>query len=84
MSDTIKVRIAVAVAPSGSWRASGGGTIGETAAERERRQKDDMNFADEIWEGDKCAEGTARYWVTAELPIPEPVEVASETVRDEG
>ena len=76
MSDTIKVRIAVAVAPSGSWHAAGGGIIGETASEREARDADNMNFASEIWEGNnECADGEARYWVTVELPIPAPIEV---------
>ncbi len=59
---TVKVRIAVAVDPSGRWNASGWLTRDGKNAEGEA-----MDIAI-----DGVNEGEAKYWVEAELPIPEP------------
>jgi hypothetical protein len=59
---TVKVRIAVAVDPSGDWSASGWLKRDGKVAEGEA-----MDIAI-----DGVNEGEARYWVEAELPIPEP------------
>jgi hypothetical protein len=60
---TVKVRIAVAVDPSGSWNASG--WLNADGRELDLLM-DDMGV------------GGAFYWVTAELPIPSVQEVAGE------
>lgn len=61
---TIKVRVAVAIDPTGAWNASGwsGDTTGEA-----------MSLACEGVE-----DGEARYWLVAELPIPECAEVQAQ------
>lgn len=61
MAKTVQVRIAVAVDPTGMWNAYGGGTL---------KDKDAMEFAVEV-----LADGEARYWLTAELPVPEIADV---------
>ena len=65
---TIKVRVAVAVDPSGKWNALG--WSGES---------DYVIMADCV---EHLAEGEARYWLEAELPIPE-VPVIKAEVTDE-
>ena len=62
---TVKVRIAVAVDPSGDWSAAG---------HRDATWKD----VDYILDG--VGNGEARYWVEAELPIPETRTVESSGV----
>lgn len=57
LHDTVKVRIAVAVAPEGEWMWAGWPLKGKGHKDRP-------------------------YWVTAELPIPQTVEVEGE-VSDE-
>ncbi len=69
---TVKVRIAVAVDKSGKWNASGWGE-GMTHADEE---------AMDIAVGD-IDEGEARYWVEAELPIPEVETVSASKVTEE-
>ena len=59
---TVKVRIAVAVDPYGNWNASGWLNRDGQIAEGEA-----MSIA-----MDGVKEGEAKYWVEAELPIPEP------------
>lgn len=54
-------RLAVAVDPTGAWNACGGGTL---------KPEDAMDFAVEV-----LGDGEARYWLTAELPLPEISEV---------
>lgn len=61
MAKTVTVRIAVAVDPSGAWNAYGGGSL---------KDKDAMEFAVEV-----LGDGEARFWLTAELPVPEIAEV---------
>lgn len=56
--ETVKVRIAVAVAPDGSWNASGFSSA--------RDDGDKMELAIE-----PIPDGEARYWLEAELRIPE-------------
>lgn len=52
---TVRVRVAAAVDPTGQWSANGwSGADG-----------DDMDLAI-----DGVGEGEARYWITADLPIP--------------
>ena len=59
---TVKVRIAVAVDPDGDWNASGWlKPDGSPAAEE----------AMDIALGE-VKESAARYWIEAELPLPEP------------
>jgi hypothetical protein len=65
---TVKVRVAVAVDPSGKWSALG--WSGET-------DKSVMASCVEHLE-----EGEARYWLEAELPVPE-VPVIRAEVTDE-
>ena len=59
---TVKVRIAVAVDHYGNWNASGWLNHDGKIAEGEA-----MDIAI-----DGVNEGEAKYWVEAELPIPEP------------
>lgn len=61
---TVKVRIAVAVDPSGDWNASGW------------RGCDDQTAMGNTL--DTLNEGEARYWLEAELPIPQVTTVAAE------
>lgn len=63
MSKTVKVRIAVVVANNGKWNAY--------AYSGAKSDKDNMDIALEGLEED----GEARYWVTAELAVPEEVNV---------
>ena len=63
MSRTVTVRIAVAVSPAGSWSAHGGIDITDRQA---------MDDACECLD-----QGEARFWLTAELPVPESAEVAA-------
>ena len=63
---TVTVRIAVAVDPSGDWSASGW-----------KDAKDAMGCAVE-----SIGVGEARYWVTAELPIPQAPEVEGKVEND--
>lgn len=58
---TVQVRIAVAVDPSGGWNAYGGGSL---------KPEDAMGFATEVLDS-----GEARFWLTAELPVPEIADV---------
>lgn len=64
---TIKVRIAVAVDPDGDWNSCGSKSLSEDEA---------MELA-----GEPLSEGEARYWVTAELRVPEIAEVAASVER---
>lgn len=66
MSKRVKVRVAVAVDPSGNWAAYGFSRTDDSPADKE------------AWEVvlDIVEDGEARYWVTAELPVPEMVETA--------
>lgn len=66
MSKTVKIRVAVAVDPQGDWHAVGW-----------KDAHDPMSSAVET-----IAPGEARYWLTAELPIPEAVEVQAEIEDD--
>lgn len=61
---TVKVRIAVAVDPKGLWSASGWSFNGRPMIE------EPMDIAI-----DGVGEGEARYWITAEIPVPEVREV---------
>lgn len=62
MSKTVNVRIAVAVDCSGAWNASGCPTASGN---------DIMELACE-----GVADGAARYWITAELVVPENREIS--------
>ena len=61
MTQTVRVRIAVAVGPDGLWNACGWiiKSTGQPA------DKDAMDIA-----VDGTADGEARYWVEATLPMP--------------
>jgi anti-sigma factor RsiW len=66
MSDaprTVKVRIAVAVDPSGNWNATGDANTSPANS-----MSNAVDFGD-------IAHGEARYWITAELPVPVVAEV---------
>lgn len=68
---TVRVRIAVAVDPSGDWSASGWKTSNGPAG------KEAMDIA-----LDSVGEGEARYWVEAELPLPSAAQdVEADAVR---
>lgn len=54
---TVKVRIAVSVDPKGNWGSSG--SSGQDEAEAHS------------WTVDLLQDGEARYWIEAELPVPE-------------
>lgn len=58
---TVKVRIAVAVDADGDWNACGGSGMDDGEA---------MDIAIDV-----VGNGEARYWLTAELPVPEPQEI---------
>jgi len=64
VAKTVKVRIAVAVDKTGDWNAFG--SKGSAA-------HDAMSIAVEMVE-----DGEVRYWVTAELPIPDAADVKGE------
>ena len=68
--ETIKVRVAVVLGPSGSWAAVGGDSPTEIGW---------RDTLDEAWEDEPGQKG---YWLVATLPkpakVPEPVEVAAE------
>ena len=72
MPKTVKVRIAVAVDRDGKWNASGWGK-GSAYANGEA-----MDIAIE-----GVDEGEARYWVEAELPIPEAETISADKVVEE-
>ena len=63
---TVKVRIAVAVDEHGRWQAYGGTSLPD---------RDVMSLA---VNGTTAHIAWRECWVTAELPIPEPLEVAGE------
>jgi hypothetical protein len=63
MTKTVKVRIAVAIDPTGTWSSSGySGFEGDKA----------MDYAAEC-----LGPGENRFWLTAELPVPEIPEIAA-------
>lgn len=66
---TVRVRVAVAVDKNGCWSANGASAFGDDDA---------MGFSVEHLET-----GEARYFLTAELPIPEVPEVAASVERVE-
>lgn len=74
MSDTVKVRIAVGVGPSGDWNAVGSCSL---------ESHDAMALAVDCVDA-----GEARYWVEAELPVPKATtvqgNVSHHTPEDEG
>lgn len=65
MPKTVKVRVALAVDPEGDWYAVGWSPPrGEPVSDREK-----MAAATEM-----VGEDEARYWLTAEVPVPTPEE----------
>ncbi len=69
---TVKVRVAVAVDPSGKWSAAGWS--------REDGTPDEGAAMDVVLES--VDEGEARYWIEAELPLPGTVTFKGEIKRD--
>jgi hypothetical protein len=68
VSRTVKVRIAVAVDPDGDWNSAGWSKRdGQPAGE------DAMELA-----CDNVGTGERRYWIEAELMVPEPEDVQGE------
>jgi hypothetical protein len=61
---TVKIRVAVAVDQSGDWNAHGGARV---------REQNAMSTAAET-----LGSGEARYWLTAELPVPGTTEIAAD------
>lgn len=61
---TVKVRIAVAVDAAGDWSACGWQV--HTPGAREKQEADMLSMAAE-----PLASGEARYWIEAEVPVPE-------------
>ncbi len=70
---TVKVRIAVAVDPKGRWYAMGTPSL--------PRNHDELL---ETVDMDQCGPNEALFWVTAELPIPEVLEVEGEVQQTPG
>ena len=76
---TVRVKIAVAVAPDGAWQASGYG-IAPGRHDRGPMTKeefsDELDTANDIWnqaaDNHWPATSTNIYWVEADLMIPEP------------
>jgi len=66
---TVKVRIAVAVAPDGKWNSCGWGNDSMTPSEQKRRNQEIMELAIDVC-GEGEGEGEARYWLEVELPVP--------------
>jgi len=64
-----KIRIAVAIDIDGRWNSSGWGKVGETPRE------DLMSYAIE-----GILDGERRYWLEAEIDMPEPVRVIEAVV----
>lgn len=67
MRKTVKVRVAVAIDPTGRWAAFGQAKLLDKAA---------LNEA-----GESFTAGAAHYWLTAELPVPEADEVVATVER---
>jgi hypothetical protein len=65
---TVTVRIAVAVDPTGGWNACGYSGMRDT---------DGMEFASET-----LHDGEARYWLIAELPVPEAPMITARVERE--
>ncbi len=63
--NTVRARVAVVVSINGKWNACGGSWA--------RKDRDAMSAAIE----GSFEDGEARYWITADLPIPAPVEAAA-------
>lgn len=61
-SKTVTVRIPVAVYPDGEWGAD---------ANSHRDDESNLKYLHNNW----CEEHMSVVWITAEVPIPEPVEV---------
>jgi hypothetical protein len=68
MAKTVKVRIPVAVDPQGRYHAYGWST-GDVSGPRNH---DELL---EVTDTDSIGPNEAWYWLTAELPVPESVEV---------
>lgn len=66
---TVRVRIAVAVNKHGGWCASGSESLSD---------EDAMGLATAWFDDDGI---TARYWVTADLPVPVEPEIAGEVEK---
>lgn len=74
----VKVRIAVAVDFRGSWNACGYRTI-KVPNDLSQQINDDMMMSAAV---EDLNEGENRYWVTAELEVPEPGENVEEVEGD--
>lgn len=74
----VKVRIAVGVDSRGSWDACGYGTI-KVPNDLSQQINDDMMMSAAV---EDLNEGENRYWVTAELEVPEPGENVEEIEGD--
>lgn len=69
MSKTVRVRIAVAVDPTGRWNSCGW----DTGSDPEK-----MEFAAE-----NMGEGESLFWLEADLPVPEVPVIEAEVGKDE-
>jgi hypothetical protein len=67
---TIKVRIAVAVDPQGRWYCYGSG-------DREKNYIENHDQLLETTTFDTIGPSESLYWLTAELPVPEPQEITA-------
>jgi hypothetical protein len=72
---TVRVRIAVAVDPSGKWNAVGYTKDGDA---NNLLSDEDMESACEFVSG-----GEARYWITATLAVPEVIAVEGDVQQAE-
>lgn len=73
MTQTVKVKIAVAVDPKGRWYAYGSGDV--ASGHLFPTNHDELLETVDI---DQCGPNEALFWVTAELPVPAIREIAGE------
>lgn len=78
MSKTVRVRIAVAVFPDGSWKASGSRYPGATMTQQEHDDSDLKWVRDHCTDDGDPLSGEHCYFVEADLPVPETTVVPGE------
>lgn len=69
---TVRVKIAVAIDPTGNWNSSGWSNNGVPVI------KDAMDIA-----VDGVGDGEQRYWIEADIPVPEQFVIEGIVVKDE-
>ncbi|MET4184985.1 hypothetical protein ABIB94_007114 [Bradyrhizobium sp. JR7.2] len=72
MAKTIKVRIPAVVAPDGRWCAYG---------YQDAMKDPDWSMVEEVADAGEYEGAYLRIWITAELPVPETVDVAAGAIE---